>query len=299
MFNLRDIMMRMQLQRLIPEQHVVIIERDGQADRLEGPGYVKIDRLTEQFGQVIKFGPLAPVELLLEDARSAEGDVFGLQLTITYGFDPKRCNIRKAPGLVRNAPAAQEGILKKFGQQIAHQVIGGYSSSLLRLGSTRGELELAIKSRLRRAVLFAGIELYNVIVERLTPPPEWDAALRATKEMQVRLELAGQERTKLAQIEALETEVRAKAEALATQLLGEAGVKEKEILFKLLAELNPELAKQITNTEALSKLATNGGSVNVVASPASQLSALLLPLLMQDAINNTHSSTNGKENGVR
>lgn len=298
MSTARDIIMRMLLRRRIPEQHVVIIEQDGQAIRLEGPGYVEINRLTESFGQLVKFGPQEPVELSLADVRSSEGDVFEVQLTITYGFDPRRCNLRRTPALVRYAPAPQEGLLKKFGQQIVHKVIGGYLSSELRVGSTRGEIEKAVQSQLRRAILFAGVELYNVIIDRLAPPPEWEAAIRAAKEKQVRVDTAAQERERLARVAALETEVQAEAEALATRLVGEASVKEKEVLFNLLAKLNPDLANQITNTEALGKLASNGGSVNLVAPLAAQLSSLLLPLLMQNGGNNSQVFTNGKENGA-
>lgn len=298
MNTLKHTMMILTFHRLIPEQHVVIVERDGQADRLEGPGYVKIDRLTEKFGPEVRFGPQQPVELPLDDVRSADGDIFGLELTIMYGFDPRRCNLQKAPGLVRNAPGAQEGILKKLGQQITHEVVGKFSSLQLRSGGTRGEIEQQIKPQLYRAVRFAGIQLYNVVIDRMIPPQEWDVALRAAKEKQVRVETTVQEREKLATIEALETRVRAEAEAIATKLLSEAGVKEKELLFGLLAAMEPELAKHLTNADVLGKLAANGGSVNLIAPLAAQLGTSLLPLLAQYTLADGVVQTNGKSNGA-
>jgi regulator of protease activity HflC (stomatin/prohibitin superfamily) len=296
---LKHTLMVVTLHRLIPEQHVVIVERDGLANRLEGPGYVRINPFSEEFGPQIRLGPQPPVELSLNDVRSADGDIFDLQLTILYGFDPRRCNLQKTPGLVRNAPGAQAGILKRSGQQIVHEVMGEFSSLQLRSGGTRGEIEQRVKSRLHHTMLFAGVQLYNIVIDRLTPPQEWEAALRANREKQVRVETTVQEREKLASVEAQETRVRAEAEAFATKLLSKAGITEKELLFKLFAAMDPELVKQLTNTEVFSKLAANGGSVNLMAPLAAQLSSFLLPLLAQQHIfTDTISLTNGKVNGT-
>ena len=161
MGTLKHTLMTVLLYRLVPEQHVVIIERDGQSDRLGGPGYVKINRISESFGPVIPFGPQKPAEVVLEDVRSADGDSFSLRFTITYSFDPRRCNLQKTPKLVRKAPDIQEKILQNYGRQIARNVVGEYSSPDLRLGRTPEKIEQEIKSRLYREVRFAGIELYN------------------------------------------------------------------------------------------------------------------------------------------
>ena len=88
--NLRDLKKKLSLHRRVPELHAIIVEKDGQVLRLAGPGYVRINRLNENFGPIIRTGPQSPVQVELQNVRSGDGLPFSVKATVFYGFNPHK-----------------------------------------------------------------------------------------------------------------------------------------------------------------------------------------------------------------
>lgn len=294
------------MQELIPEQHVGVIERDGQINRLVEPGYVTINRYSERIVQVVKVGPQQAVIIDLAQVRSADGFPVDIRCRIGWGFDPQRCNFKLQPHLIRNAPEAQTIMLKNTGERIARDVVGTFNVEELPLGTTQTEIGYQIKAKLYREVRQGGIILFPVTVEHITPPAELDNALRTAHEKRVLLDIQTYEKQKLAEIAATETRILAEAEVYQRNLQIDASAREKELLtkviatemewhYKWLASIDPELAKQITHTEAFKTVASNGGSINLYSPLAASWHASLLPLFGQPVTVNGNGHHNGKE----
>ena len=280
--------------KLVPEGHLVIIEEDGQAIRLEGPGYVRT-RLYEEFGPLIPFGSQAPVELSLDEVRSADGDTFGIRVRVRYGFEPKRCNLKETPQLVRNAPAVQTAILQDYGAQVVRSIVGKFKSPELRSGRILSELEGEIQRQLYRAVRFAGIILYGVAVTKIIPPRGWDTALSAAKENEIKIERTIHEKRVLAEATAQEKRVLAEAMAHEKEVLAEPIAQERQRLVNILAAIDSELAERVINAEILGKFADNAGSVNFVSAVADPFNRIPLAPWLTHPV--TVSNGSNRKNG--
>ncbi len=308
MANLRDLTKKLSLHRKIPELHVVIVEQDGQILRLEGPGYVHINRLNEDFGPVIRIGPQSPVQVELQNVRSKDGLPFTIKATVFYGFDPYKCNLKTHPHFLRNAPGPQQGILKNFATVAIRNIVGRFQATQIRLGDAPEQLEAQLKPVLRRRVLFAGVDLYRVAITEIAPPAKWDAAIleRTTKKEQMETEFFVKQ--KQAELNALDTRINASAAAEAATLQADARAHKKRVIssaeidfqrlfFELLNSLNPELAKEFLHSSVIKELAANGGAMNLVSSLPTPYNAWLMPLMAQQLSANGHANgvkTNGK-----
>ncbi len=304
MANLRDLTKKLSLHRKIPELHAIIVEQGGQIIRLEGPGYVRINRLSEDFGPVIRTGPQSPVQVELQNVRSKDGLPFTLKATVFYGFDPYKCNLKTHPHFLRNAPNPQQGILQNFATEVIRNIVGKFQATQMRLGDTPEQLETQVKPALRRKVLFAGIDLYRVVITEIAPPAKWDAAIleRTTKKEQMETEFFVKQ--KQAELNALDTRINASAAAEAATLQADARAHEKRaisgaeidfqrLFFELLNSLNPELAKEFLHSNVIKELAANGGAMNLVSSLPTPYNAWLMPFMAQQL------SANGRANGVK
>ena len=308
MANFRDLKKKLSLHRKVPEQHTVIVERDGQIARLEGPGYVRINRLSEDFGPIIRTGPQSPVQVDLQNARSKDGWLFGLKCVVFYGFDPHKCNIKTRPNLLRNAPDAQRSILEGFTKQAIRNIIGEFPAEQLRLGNAPEQLEDALKPSLRRKVLFAGIELYRGVITEITPPAEWESVILERKIKEKQIETEALVKQKQAELNAMDKRINASAAAEATTLQADARAHEKRVIngaeidyhrlfLDLLDNINPELAVEFFRSSAMKELAANGGMMNLVSHLPAPYNAYLAPLMAQQIHPNGHANGGVKING--
>ncbi len=305
--NLRDLKKKLSLHRRVPELHAIIVEKDGQVLRLAGPGYVRINRLNENFGPIIRTGPQSPVQVELQNVRSGDGLPFSVKATVFYGFNPHKCNLKTHPHLVRNAPAPQQGILGNFAKQEIRNGIGKFKAEQLRLGNAPEQLETQLKPALRRKVLFAGIDLYRVVITEIAPPAKWDAAIleRTTKKEQMETEFFVTQ--KQAELSAMDKRINASAAAEAITVQADARAHEKRVIngaeidfqrlfLELLDSLSPEVATEFLHSSVIKELAANGGAMNLISSLPAPYSAWLAPLMAQQMSANGRAGikSNGK-----
>jgi hypothetical protein len=309
MATLNKFINKIRMRVLVPEQHMAIIVRSGQVVRLAGPGYISCNRLTEEIAGFITTGPQAPVTIELKQIRSSDGHLVDIRCQIGWSFDPRRCNITELPHLIRKFPDSQTHVITGFGKRVVRDIVGSLTAVQLRLGQTPAEIEFQIQSKLYPKVRFAGITLFPPTVEQLTPPASLDNAIREGQEKKLALENESFEKQEQAKIEVSVKRTLVEAEAHERNTLTDVTIREQEMLIKIaataaaqmeltykwLATLSPELAKQITDTEAFRALAANGATLNLFAPLPGSWETARVPLLAQQHLLNNNCHLNGRD----
>jgi len=328
MATLNKIINKVRMRVLVPEQHKAVIVRDGQIDRLAGPGYISYNRLSEEIDGFIKTGPQPPVTIELFQIRSSDSYLVDIRCQIGWSFDPRRCNLNLLPHLIRTAPDIQRNIITGFGTRIIRDIVGSFTVAQLRQGLTPSEIEFQIKTKLYPNIRFAGIILFPPTVESLSLPHTLDNALRQAEEKRVLLEIEHYQKQAQAKIDAvskrLETEtaailcgIEAEAEASAKRTLAEAEAHRQNIMtkikvqeqaslsriaaseteqrYKWLASEPQQVVEAVTETEKFKAIAENATTVNLVTQlPPTYGTAFIPPFMQQQPINVNGHQSNGK-----
>ncbi len=187
MGTLRQAIKEMIGYRLIPENYVVLIERDGQAVRLEGPGYIRLKPLSENFGPMMRVG-FYTTQLSLPEVRSADGVPFNIQAKLAYSFEPYCCNQQVAFYLIRNGPDALSGLVQNVGSQAVRHLAGGFTSVALRSGQNLQQLDWLVWRKLRRGLLPYGIfmpQSSNVAITQISPPTHLENTCELATEQKI------------------------------------------------------------------------------------------------------------------
>jgi regulator of protease activity HflC (stomatin/prohibitin superfamily) len=328
MTTLKKVVNKALMRVLVSDQQLAVIERDGKIKRLAGPGYISYNRFSEEIARFVNIGPQEPVTIDLLQIRSFDGYLVDIRCKIPWGFDPRRCNFKQSPHLVRKAPEFQMGLITGVGARVIRDIVGSMTAAQLRLGQTPAEIEFQLKSRLYHKICFAGIILLPPAVEQLTPPATLDKTIREAQEKRIRLENKHFEKQEQARIVAatkrVETEaeadlrsIQAKTEATVKRtiaaaevhqrsLMTDVTVREQELLMKIaatqmeltykwLASLPPDLVKQITDTEAFRMLAANSASLHLFAPLPGPWPASMMPMLAPPQQLKTNGYHNGKD----
>jgi hypothetical protein len=174
--------------RLLVEDQLVLIERDGRAHRLAGPGgYIRLNAISEQFGPTIRIRPRS-AQLTLHNVRSADRIPFSINVKVLYNFNPRRCNPQIGFDLVRNAPGALEAIVQYYGGQVVRHTAGDLMSIDLCSGQILVSLETTICHDLHVDLLPFGISVLQpsgVTITEIEPPANLKAAYDKAKGYQV------------------------------------------------------------------------------------------------------------------
>lgn len=175
MRTLKETIMRLLGYRLIPQDHVILIEGDGQIIRWKkGPGYVRRNAFTEWFGPVIPIG-FDSTKLALENVYSSDRIPVNINLKVLYSFDPDKCDMKERTiAMLSGGPEVLKQIVQGDCDQIVRHITGKYTSEELCSGSTLEGFERKIRFRLRDTVKKFGITLLepNGVAVTISIPDE-------------------------------------------------------------------------------------------------------------------------------
>ncbi|MBI1880787.1 MAG: SPFH domain-containing protein [Chloroflexi bacterium] len=158
MSTLKETIKRRLVYRLIPQYNAIVILKDDQIVRWEGPGYVRINPFTECFGPMTRTGS-GSTQLVSENVRSSDRTPVSVDVKILYNFEPKQCSKEMAFAMINVGSEVLKKIIKDNCDQIIRHIAGKYTGEELCSGSVLEGFERKIRFRLRDMVKKFGVTL--------------------------------------------------------------------------------------------------------------------------------------------
>lgn len=134
--------------RFVAENHVQAVYRDQIYRTAKGPGWFRIHFWNETSGEIIKIGPRFGT-LTLDNLSSREPAQVGLELSVSYTFDPRRTKREIAVSLIKLPDQVFEKMIEGAVLKPLRPLIASYSFEEIRLGRIYEHVERMVNIALQ------------------------------------------------------------------------------------------------------------------------------------------------------
>ncbi|KAA3658035.1 MAG: hypothetical protein DWQ04_26335 [Chloroflexi bacterium] len=139
-----------------PDNHIIPILRWGRFNRVKGPGYFWINRLTEETFPPINVG-LQVGNFIFTDVLSKDTISFKIHVTILFQFDPDTALPQVLPQIVKLSPEKWQAIVEDFANQGLRRLVANYDAQELSSGVVMSVIERNLTNLLRSQLRILGL----------------------------------------------------------------------------------------------------------------------------------------------
>lgn len=179
--------------RFAPDNHVMPVLRLEQFHRLEGPGYFRINPMSESTLPAVSLG-IRRGDFNFAEVRTADNIPYNINVTVLFKFSPAQAIPAAQPQMVRATAEMLTGIVKLRTEHGLRRLVGRFEAEALAQGETMAAIERDLRRHLHANLQIVGLQPLDngVMISETVPPKKFQEAMLAVKQHEATLRaLAG------------------------------------------------------------------------------------------------------------